>query len=101
CQSSVWRKAFGTPVGERVAIAFNTNYCPNVDAFVYGQKQSQGAVYQGLYISVDGFTAAYKNGQSEGHMGYESTSTIIKAGECFVIRDVGGGGNRSAWYRPI
>lgn len=101
CQSGIWKKAFGTPVGSRVYISFGVNYCPNVDAFVYGHKQSAGAVYQGVQIIVDGVVAAIKNGQSEGHMGYESASTIVKAGECFGVYDVGGGQNRQAWYRPI
>ena len=72
-----------------------------MDAYVYGQAQSSGAVYQGVYISVNGVNAAYKNGQSEGHMGYESTSTIIKSGECFLIGNIGNNINRSGWYRPI
>lgn len=72
-----------------------------MDAFVYAHKQSAGAVYQGIQIIVNGSIAAIKNGQSEGHMGYESASTVIKAGECFYVQDLGGGQNRLAWYRPI
>ncbi|PPC81898.1 MAG: hypothetical protein CTY35_04785 [Methylotenera sp.] len=88
-------------MGSRVAVSFGVTYCPNVNAFVYAHKQSAGATQQGVYITIDGVIAARKNGQSEGHIGYESTSTIIKAGECFLVGDTGGGQNRLAWYRPI
>jgi hypothetical protein len=58
-------------------------------------------VFQGVQIFVNGVVVAIKNGQSEGHLGYESVSTIVKAGECFGVYDVGGGDSRTAWYRPI
>lgn len=98
----MWKKALGSgTVGPITYLAFATTYCPTVDVFAYGHKESQGAAWQGLQIRVNGTIVGISKGQSEGHYGYQNVGVPVAAGECFRIEDIGGGGNRLAWYRPI
>ena len=103
CQSGSWKKAAGggDTFGAITSFSFGTDVCPGKNAFVYAHKQSSGVVGQGVAILVNGSTRARSTGQSEGHLGYESASLIIRAGECFRVNDVGGGTNRYAWYRSM
>lgn len=88
--------------GPRTALAFNINYCLGHNALVYAQIRGDVRDSMGVEIIVNGTQEAASKADSEGWYSFESASTIVASGDCFIIRTITASSKLSAaWFRRL
>ncbi|MEV1198040.1 hypothetical protein ABZQ24_29075, partial [Pseudomonas aeruginosa] len=102
CQSGVWATGGGIDVGPRTPLSFNVNYCLGANALVYAQIRGDVRDSMGVEIVVNGLVEAASKADTEGWYSYQSTSTILSASDCFMIRSlVATSSQRIAWFKRL
>ena len=102
CQSGHWKSATMIDPGPRTALAFNSNYCLGFNALVYAQILGDVRDSMGVEIIVNGAREVTSRADTEGWLSVESTSTIISANDCFIVRTItANASQKSAWYRRL
>ena len=102
CQSGVWSTGGGIDVGARTPLSFNTNYCLGATALVYAQIRGDVRDSMGVEIVVNGAVEVASKADTEGWYSYQSTSTILSASDCFMIRSlVATSSQRIAWFKRL
>ena len=98
----MWKAGSGIDVGPRTALNFNVNYCLGFNALVYAQIRGDVRDSMGVEIVVNGLVEAASKADTEGWYSYESTSTILSASDCFIIRSLTAtSSQRIAWFRRL
>ncbi|MCZ9868733.1 hypothetical protein, partial [Pseudomonas aeruginosa] len=102
CQSGRWKSATMIDPGPRTALAFNSNYCLGFNALVYAQIRGDVRDSMGVEIIVNGAQEVASKADSEGWYSFESVSTIVASGDCFIIRTITASSKlTAAWYRQL
>ena len=98
----MWKAGGGIDVGPRTPLSFNVNYCLGSNALVYAQIRGDVRDSMGVEIVVNGLVEAASKADTEGWYSYQSTSTILSASDCFMIRSlVATSSQRIAWFKRL